>query len=168
MLYAAYGSNLHPRRLRKRVPSADLVGCAKIEGWSLNFNKRGKDGSGKCSIGISRNSFVYVAVYDMDPEDTSILHKVEGLGYGYDEKEVGVPGYGDCYTYVGTDLDPELSPYDWYRDLVLAGCEFLEVPVSYTQTIATLPCIVDPDRARAEKNRLLLEELANDVEESDK
>ncbi len=55
----------------------------------------------------------------------------------------------------------------WYRDLVLAGCEFLEVPVSYTQTIATLPCIVDPDRARAEKNRLLLEELANDVEESD-
>ena len=67
MLYAAYGSNLHPGRLRKRVPSADLVGCAKIEGWSLNFNKRGKDGSGKCSIGVSRNSFVYVAVYDMDP-----------------------------------------------------------------------------------------------------
>ena len=65
--------------------------------------------------------------------------------------------------YVGTDLDPKLSPYDWYRDLVLAGCNFLEFPTSYTRSIAALHFVVDRDGARAEENRLLLEELATDI-----
>ncbi len=112
---------------------------------------------------VCRKSSVYVAVYDLDPEEKPALDKAEGLGYGYDVQRIGVPGYGDCYTYVGTDLDPKLNPYDWYRNLVLAGCNFLEFPTRYTQTIAALPFVIDRDSARAEKNRLLLEELANEA-----
>ena len=37
MLYAAYGSNLHPVRLRERVPSAELLGTGVLEGRELRF-----------------------------------------------------------------------------------------------------------------------------------
>ena len=163
MLYAAYGSNLHPRRLGRRVPSARLIGCAKVIGWSLSFDKRGKDGSGKCSIRLSGDSFLYVAVYNMAPKEKASLDRVEGLGYGYNEHTLPVPGYGDCYTYIGTHLDEKLSPYDWYRDLVMAGCVFLGFPSRYTESIAEVPCVVDPHQTRAEKNRSLVAELNGQV-----
>ena len=46
LLYAAYGSNLHPGRLQKRVDSARLEGTAFVADLSLTFDKRGVDGSG--------------------------------------------------------------------------------------------------------------------------
>ena len=48
LLYFAYGSNLHPERLRERVPSAESLGVARLEAHVLRFHKRGRDGSGKC------------------------------------------------------------------------------------------------------------------------
>ena len=45
MLYAAYGSNLHPARLSRRAPSAEFVGTALLPGWELRLHKRGQDGS---------------------------------------------------------------------------------------------------------------------------
>jgi hypothetical protein len=34
VLYAAYGSNLHPLRLAARAPSAALLGTCALPGWS--------------------------------------------------------------------------------------------------------------------------------------
>ena len=42
MLYAAYGSNLHPVRLSARVRAARLLGAGSVTGWELRFNKRGQ------------------------------------------------------------------------------------------------------------------------------
>ena len=38
-LYFAYGSNLHPPRLRARTPSARALGRADLEGYRLLFHK---------------------------------------------------------------------------------------------------------------------------------
>jgi len=71
MLYAAYGSNLHPDRLKQRVPSARLCGPSVVEGWGLRFHKRGQDESSKCDM-ISSSEMLYLAVYEFNPAENQI------------------------------------------------------------------------------------------------
>ena len=74
--YLAYGSNLHPRRLRERTPSARLIGTAEIPGWHLSFTKRGRDGSGKCTISNGGDG-VHCAIYEMSRQDKKELDAID-------------------------------------------------------------------------------------------
>lgn len=123
--YAAYGSNLHPIRLRRRVPSAAHIGTGFITPWNLRFHKRSsKDGTGKCSIARG-GAGVFLAIFEIDSAEKQKLDGVEGLGYGYNEITISVPDYGDCLTYVADEgaTDEALHPVDWYREMVIVGCE---------------------------------------------
>lgn len=156
--YAAYGSNLHPVRLSERVPSAQLTGKGALEGWTLRFHKLSKDGSGKCNIIKDESQLVYVAIYEIDDSEKPILDNVEGVGYGYQSEEVFVKGYGTCFTYIAEDthIDDSLRPYTWYKELVLVGCEYLKIPVSYIESIQSVDAMEDVDEQRVAKNMALL------------
>ncbi|MDH3338146.1 MAG: gamma-glutamylcyclotransferase [Gammaproteobacteria bacterium] len=147
--YAAYGSNLHPRRLRARTASARLVGTGYLPGWSLRFHKRSADTSGKCSI-LKGSSGVYVAVYQMSPADKHILDGIEGVGCGYVDASIVVPGMGECATYIAADshVDNALEPFDWYREIVLLGCKELGFPAAYARRIEQVTAATDPDPNR--------------------
>ncbi|MGB7250577.1 MAG: gamma-glutamylcyclotransferase family protein, partial [Phormidesmis sp.] len=85
MLYAAYGSNLHPVRIQQRTPSAKLLGTGAIADMALRFHKRGyRDFSGKCNIVPCSHSSVHVAIYDISTAEMSWLDRHEGAGAGYD------------------------------------------------------------------------------------
>ncbi|MDT7041035.1 gamma-glutamylcyclotransferase family protein [Candidatus Nitronereus thalassa] len=152
MLYAAYGSNLHPDRLRERVPSACLRGSAVLEGWGLRFEKRSPDGSSKCSV-VPSSEILHVAVYEMLPAEKPILDQFEHAGIGYVEQEIHVPGFGTCFWYVAHEshVDPHLRPYGWYKELVLVGCGHHQFPSDYVERIRQVPHIEDPDVQRHEK-----------------
>ena len=109
--YAAYGSNLHPLRLQARTPTARLIGTGYLPDWSLRFHKRSLDTSGKCSI-KKGSSGVYVAVYTMTAADKQLLDRIEGVGQGYANTTIQVPGIGECSTYVAEDthIDRSLAP----------------------------------------------------------
>ncbi len=160
MLYAAYGSNLHPVRLQRRVPSATLLGAACVAGWRLSFHKRGRDGSGKCSIHPADDQHVHVAVFDIAASEKPWLDEIEGVGRGYAHAVIEVPGYGESHTYLGTHLDAGLVPFDWYRELVLAGCRFHRFPRAYVAAVEAIPVTGDHDAERARQNRSILDELA--------
>ena len=147
--YAAYGSNLHPLRLRARTPSAQLAGTAYLPDWSLRFHKLSIDASGKCSISKG-SSGVYVAVYRMNAADKRALDRIEGVGNGYVDARIEVPGFGECATYIAADsrVDETLQPYDWYRELVLLGCEALGLPLDYARRIESVAAMPDPDSDR--------------------
>ncbi len=149
MQYAAYGSNLHPRRLRERITSAQLLGACQLVDWSLRFHKRSRDGSGKCNI-VNSGEGIYVAIYEISAEDKLTLDKIEGLGSGYDEGILNVPGFDDCVTYLASDtyIDDTLAPYDWYREMVLVGCRALKFPESYIATIEGIQVLRDPNVKR--------------------
>jgi hypothetical protein len=49
-LYFGNGSNMLSLRLRKRTPSALVVGTGFVEGRRLVFGKVSSDGPGKCNI----------------------------------------------------------------------------------------------------------------------
>ena len=147
--YAAYGSNLHPERLRRRVPSATVLGSATVHGWGLRFNKRGQDGSGKCNI-VPSGERIHVAVFEMAARERLVLDRIEGLNRGYAAARLDVPGFGSCFTYRAEDghVEEVLAPFGWYRELVLAGCELHRFPASYVESIRAIACASDPRALR--------------------
>lgn len=158
--YLAYGSNLHPLRLRERVPSARLLGTTGVTGWSLLFAKRGQDGSGKCTISAGNES-VYCAIYEMTREDKERLDDIEGVGKGYRQHVLNVPYFGDCATYVAERawVDESLLPFCWYRDLVVAGALLHGFERRYLARIRLLETRADPDPTRRARNERLVQRL---------
>ena len=161
MLYAAYGSNLHPLRLGRRTPSATLLGTATIAGWELYFDKRGQDGSGTCTIRATGGSLC-CAIYDICPADKAKLDAIEGVGKGYARSTLRVPGFGLCATYVADKgyRDASILPFCWYKDLVLNGALALGFESDYVGRIAAVAARTDPDRRRLARNRRLAALLA--------
>lgn len=159
VLYAAYGSNLHPVRLGARVPSAVLLGKSSVSGRSLRFHKRGRDGSGKCNI-VQADAEVFVAVYEMASRHIPRLHRFEGAGMGYEVETLRVPDFGECMTYVASleHIDDELTAWSWYKELVLAGCRYLGFPNQYIAEITGLTSRRDPDRARHDEHMQIVED----------
>lgn len=149
MLYAAYGSNLHPLRLTARISSAQLMGTSFLPGWSLHFHKRGGDGSAKCSI-LPDGDGVHVAVFDVGPRDKLELDRIEGVGFGYSEILLSVPNFGDCASYIAAEshIEASLEPYDWYKEFVLLGARTHGFPNDYLHLIDSLPASRDPDLSR--------------------
>ena len=156
--YAAYGSNLHPVRLTERLPSARLLGAGRLPAFSLSFEKRSLDGSGKCTISPGGGG-VYVAVYEISLADKQQLDMIEGVGKGYACITVDVPGFNHCTTYIAEDShrDPAARPYDWYRELVLLGCRYHGFPAEYIRHVGEVDADCDGNlERRADNHRLLM------------
>ena len=107
MHYFAYGSNMSTSRLRERVPSAEALGCFALGGHDLRFHKPSKDGSGKCDAYLTKNAvnIIYGVLFKIDPKEKPALDKAEGLGYGYNQKEITVTA-SDGSLVTAVDLDP--------------------------------------------------------------
>lgn len=160
MLYAAYGSNLHPTRLGARLTSPRFAGTASVAGWELQFHKRGFDVSAKCNI-IRADGHIHVAVYALTARAFEALDGIEGPGY--ERGELTVPGFGVCQTYFATacHIDDALLPYDWYRDLVLLGAARHRFPGAYRAAIQRIRTIPDPDFERDRKHRIVIADMCN-------
>lgn len=162
-LYLAYGSNLHPTRLRERVPSAALHGPAVLVGHVLRFHKRGRDRSGKCDAYATGRTadVVHGALYRLAPADVETLHDIEGVGRGYDLHAVRVRAGNatlDAFTYRANAawIDDALAPWDWYKTLVVAGARRHGFPEDYVRAIDAVASVADPDAARAAAHAGLL------------
>lgn len=164
--YLAYGSNLHPLRLAARVPSARAVGVVEMPGRLLAFHKRSVDGSGKCLIYTEQGEHhkMYGVLYEFDAREKANLDALEGSGKGYREQFVQFPLNGQTYTpyiYVAesTHIDPTLIPYHWYKNLVLAGARYHNLPAQYVAAIEATPSKADPDAKRNQDNENLLRQI---------
>ena len=159
MRYAAYGSNLHPHRLRKRVPSATLVAAVTIPGWSLEFHKHSSDGSGKCNI-VRADQSVLFAVFDIDASEKSKLDAAEGLNFGYEEKTIEIDGFGLCFCYVASEshIQENLQPYSWYKELVIVGLEHHRASPEYLERVRSTDHTTDNDRERHNDNMAIVAE----------
>jgi gamma-glutamylcyclotransferase (GGCT)/AIG2-like uncharacterized protein YtfP len=166
MHYFAYGSNLHPVRLRERVPSAKLIGALELRRHRLVFHKRGVDGSGKCTLidsGVVTES-VHGALYELDTAHKTILDQFESKGDGYLDNLIRLHREGQkytCFTYLAQEshIDETLKPYHWYKKLVVLGARYLQFPDAYVASIESVDSTQDPDRDRRTANRSLLEKI---------
>ncbi len=163
--YLTYGSNLHPMRLQKRIPSASLLGTTELANRALSFNKRSRDGSGKCTIARADSSqSVFGAIYKIDPQDKSLLDRIEGVDAGYDVhwEDLLVNGTRTrAFMYVASSgfVDEKLLPYRWYKDFVLAGARYHRFPADYIEVLEAVGAVGDPDEERRKANEAILAEL---------
>jgi len=160
--YLAYGSNLHPHRLRERGLQPRFVGIAELSGHELAFHKRSVDGSAKCTLYRTPGMRAFGAVYSLSPAEQAALDDIEGPGYA--AGEITVQTNGDqltAVTYFANEsyLELSLTPYDWYRALVLAGCRYHGFPADYIAGIEQVAVIPDPHAERSRLNARLVEAL---------
>ncbi len=155
MKYFSYGSNMSIRRLTARVPSAAFDTVARLEGHVMKFRKKSNlDGSAKCDIveTSNENDTVWGVVFEIDAGEKPGLDLAEGLGNGYEEKELELTGPSGnlvrAFTYYATEIDENLVPYTWYMEHVLTGARENGLPTDYIASIEQVESIQDPDRER--------------------
>ena len=70
-----------------------------------------------------------------------------------------------CVTYIATRIKDGLRPYDWYRNLVLAGALEHGLPDTYINRIAETPAMPDPRPGRGTRQEALrvLDAFANAI-----
>ena len=168
MTYFAYGSNMLARRLtdRSRAPSAVACGVARAPGFVVRYHKVGADGSGKCTLiaTIDNAAAAFGVVYEITDADAVRLDRVEGVHTGgYSRRAMCLRLSDDrtveAMTYVAGEphVDAACVPFDWYRDLVVAGAIEHGLPAQHVEELARVPVIADPDPARAARARRLLD-----------
>jgi len=156
VLCFSYGSNMSLARLQDRVPSARFVAVAILPAHRLRFHKVSRDNSGKCDAEETENpnDRVYGVVYEIANDEKPDLDRKEGLGSGYDEKEVEVitdQGNLTSLMYFATRINSALKPYRWYKEHVLVGAREYGLPPEYIAQIEAIEAVEDPDATRSER-----------------
>ena len=160
MIYFGYGSNLLAARIEQRLGPCERLGAGSVAGYVLRFQKRGGDGSGKCDAFRTGKpgDRLWGALFRLEDRQIEALDRIEGPGY---ERRTVEARRGrraleaDLYTAKPEALAPGLPPFDWYRELVIAGARENGLPRGCLDAIEAVPSVADPDPERAERNRAL-------------
>ena len=165
MYYFSYGSNMSIRRLLARVSSATKIDTGILERHELKFHKASiKDGSAKCDASNTGNHehFIYGVLFDIAEHDKPVLDRYEGLGHGYEKKEVIIKlstgSVVEAYTYYAINIDHSLKPLCWYKEHVLRGAYENEFPESYIRVIEEIEHLEDTDIARRDRELSIYQE----------
>lgn len=84
-LYIAYGSNLNLEQMKRRCPTAEIVGASVLRGWRLWF--RGGGYSAVATVERGEGFQVPVLIWRLQPEDELALDRYEGFPFLY-RKEI--------------------------------------------------------------------------------
>ena len=158
MNYYSYGSNMSIRRLHVRLPSASRLGVGVLRRHELKFHKVStNDGSAKCDALATDNPdhLVYGVVYHIPEDEKPLLDLAEGLGFGYEQKDILIEmqdgAVVPAFCYCATAIDPELKPFDWYKEHVLTGARESNLPEAYVFAIESIESVWDSDAIRRER-----------------
>jgi gamma-glutamylcyclotransferase len=145
-LYFAYGSNMSRARLQARIPTAQSIGAAWMDGWRLACNKRGVDGTGKANLVSAVGFQAWGVLYRLDDDHWETLDTFEP---GYVRSMVKVNAYKgqqsvdlskreSAQIYLATNVGSEIAPADWYREHLLIGAREHDLPEEIIRQIETL------------------------------
>lgn len=161
VLYFAYGSNMMTARLQVRCPSARLAGVAFAENHRLTFWKKGRDGSGKGHLVSSAGTRQPGVLFTLAAQDLIALDRFEGVGHGYRRvddfiiRRKGGSEIEQASTYIATNLDETLQPYDWYLGLILAGAHEHAFDREALRRLAAMSWHEDPEPMRATRHEAI-------------
>ena len=133
-LYFAYGSNMDPQRIQKRINRLPSRESAVLIGYKLYFNKKadGKPGIGYANIMLTEGESVYGILYQVTECELSKIDCHEGVYTGHysrqevtvlleDKQEINAITYIACPDKIRNKLVPEKS----YLAHLLAGKAYL-------------------------------------------
>ena len=129
VFYFAYGSNLNPERMRRRLPFARAVGTATIRGWRLAERLY-------ADIERAKGGRVHGVLFLLTPDELRTLDHYEGYPFVYRNALVKAHLDGAqtvrAITYVmtpATRKERAGRPYpEVYRRICSAGAQWWEIP----------------------------------------
>ncbi len=143
-LYAAYGTNLDPRRMSKRCPHSPLRTTGWLTGWRLTFGgeEHGWDGA-LVTIVPDPIEQVFVALYDVTEDDVSSLDEWDFADTGlYRKLKVRVStmtGEQVAWVYVLDAYEGGL-PSASYLGVLADAAEAADAPADYVVALRHRPC----------------------------
>ena len=139
-LYFAYGSNLWSARMRKRAPSAEARGVARLEGYRLTSDKRGRDGTAKANLRPEARAQVWGVLWSLAPVHWAPLDAAEG---GYERITVEVVALDGsrarAQTYTSTRLTEDAVLATAYKQLLVEGAREHGLPAQWIADLEALP-----------------------------
>ena len=144
MQYAAYGSNLDPAQMTSRCPHSPLRSTGWLTGWRLTFGGEEHGWDGALST-IVQDPFeqVFVAVYDVTPEDERALDGWEAADSGlYRKAKVRVAtmtGSIVAWTYVLDAYEGGL-PSASYLGVLADAADAAGAPEDYVAALRRRAC----------------------------
>jgi hypothetical protein len=146
-------------RLLRRVSSARDPRVARLPGYVVRYRKLSTDRSAKCDlVHVGGSAAAYGVVFGIDADQRAALDRFEEAGTGYHPALVtavidGRPLRASTYLADAAHLVEDLPPYDWYRDLVVAGALEHRLPESYIREQLDVAAVEDPDLGRSRRER---------------
>jgi hypothetical protein len=143
-LYAAFGSNMDPRRMGARCPHSPLRSTGWLVGWRLTFGgeEHGWDGA-LATIVEDPLDQVFVAVYDVTDEDVSHHDALESADTGlYRKINLRVStmlGEQLAWAYVLDAYEGGL-PSASYLGILADAAEAADAPEDYVAGLRARPC----------------------------
>ncbi|HEX5561808.1 MAG TPA: gamma-glutamylcyclotransferase family protein [Nocardioidaceae bacterium] len=142
--YAAYGSNMDPARMGARCPHSPMRGTGWLVGWRLTFGgeEHGWDGA-LATVVEDPLEQVFVAVYDVTPEDVVHLDALESADTGlYRKTHVRVQtlsGEVLAWVYVLDAFEGGL-PSASYLGILAEAAQAAGAPQDYLDSLRARPC----------------------------
>ncbi len=143
-LYAAYGTNLDPARMSERCPHSPLATTGWLTGWRLTFGgeEHGWDGA-LATVVEDPLEQVFVAVYDVTPEDEANLDTWEaadtGLFFKTRVRVSTMTGELLVWAYVLGAYEGGL-PSASYLGVLADAAEAADAPADYVAALRRRPC----------------------------
>jgi gamma-glutamylcyclotransferase (GGCT)/AIG2-like uncharacterized protein YtfP len=143
-LYAAYGTNLDPSRMSERCPHSPLRATGWLQGWRMTFGgeEHGWDGA-LATIVEDPFEQVFVAVYDVTPEDEAQMDQWESADTGlYRKTRVRVSTLAEelvVWAYVLDAYEGGL-PSASYLGVLADAAEAADAPADYVAALRGRPC----------------------------
>src|SRR5205085_1533565 len=92
-IYFAYGSNMDPLHMSKRVPGAQAIGPGRLEGFRLVFNVYSSDwDGGAANLELDERAHAWGVLWDVPAEQESGLDAYQGHPTFFRREEVAVLG----------------------------------------------------------------------------
>ena len=119
--YIAYGSNLNVEQMKRRCPSARIVGTSEIQNYELLF--KGSKTGYYLTIEPKEGESVPVAIWETTKEDEKALDIYEGFPTFYYKMDMELPikeiqtekiKNRKCYVYIMHEYRPKGLPSKRY------------------------------------------------------
>lgn len=122
--YIAYGSNLNLRQMKRRCPTANVIGTTTLTNWRLRFR------GGSCSVATIERATGYkvpILVWQLQPGDEDSLDYYEGYPHLYRKESLRVTVSGkriSAMVYIMNETGrPYGTPSAGYLATIFEGYE---------------------------------------------
>ena len=142
VVYFAYGSNMDPVQMARRVPAAESRGRARLPGYRFLCDKIGRDGSAKANIRIEPEQEVWGAAFDISEEDLLLLDRFErGYRRTLASIHLDLEGMVQCHVYLSSKTATDLLPNRAYRETMVRGARHHRLPLACIAALEALPVL---------------------------